>query len=105
MSIAYWCVVPSPQRNSTSGRAALNGVAGSVQLGATPVPRQMPASHVMKAGQSQSSSQVQAPEPAASAAHVLAKYPALPQAMGSPGLPLDEQTRIVSSVPQVRVSG
>src|SRR6187402_2629472 len=63
-SSRYECVVPSPQRNSTSGNTSLNGVAGNVQVGATPVPVQSPASHVMNAGQSQSSSQLQAPEPA-----------------------------------------
>ncbi len=72
-SLAYWCFVPAPQENSTCGSTSLNAAAGSVQVGATPVPVQTPASHVMNAGQSQSSSHVQAPAPAASALQVLAK--------------------------------
>src|SRR4051794_39430855 len=69
----YECLVPSPQRNSTAGSTSWNGVAGNVQVGATPVPTHAPASHVMNGGQSQSSSHVQAPQPAASAAHWLMK--------------------------------
>src|SRR5690606_11809672 len=48
-----------PQRNSRLGSTSSKGTAGSVQVGSTPDPLQVPTSQLVKEGQSQSSSQVQ----------------------------------------------
>jgi hypothetical protein len=53
--------VPSvpPQWNSSAGGTSSNATGGSVHVGAVPRPTQVPASHVVCSGQSQSSSQSQ----------------------------------------------
>jgi hypothetical protein len=51
----------------------LKGSAGSVQVGATPVPSQRPALQAVKLGQSQSSSQVQPTAPVVDAWQALVK--------------------------------
>src|SRR5690606_13480852 len=48
-----------PHSISGSGNTSSKGTAGNVQVGASPVPLQVPTSQVVNEGQSQSSSQLQ----------------------------------------------